>query len=370
MSYLKLKDMVFFLVWAAVSSFIFYSQIYKGYPSDLVLHLSSYQEFIEEKVHPYPGFYIVVFLLNIIGLTIQNAAIVALTCFTLSICLIIYFIISKHLKISDNEKLLLTGSLMLISAIYLPFFNNIYVGQGVSNVWHNPTLLALKPFAYLSFIVFMKISLNKENNFKIYIVFTILLILSLLFKPNFIIFFVPSVLIYLLIYHRKDLKLWVNLFMTSILLGVFLLGQYLLTYNSSAPDGIAIDPFVVWNEHSPNWFISFLLSIAFPLFLIIFNAKKTIHNRYITLSWICVIVSFAQYALLIETGERAMHGNWGWGIQASIPLLFLFSTIEWFRWIKTDGDKRKKIIVNTVFALHLVSGIYYLMKILLGYSYV
>lgn len=258
---------------------------------------------------------------------------------------------------------------MIISAIYIPFFNHPYLGQGISNVWHNPTLFAVKPFAYLSFIVFMNIALNKGGNVKIYMIFALLLILSVIAKPNFIIFFVPSVIIYLLIYHRKDLKMWINLCLVSIPVGALIVGQYLLTYKSSSDDGIAIDPFIVWSTYSPNWFISFLLSVAFPLSLILFNTRRILNNRYISLAWICALISFAQFALLTETGPRAFDANWSWGIQISIPILFLYSTIEWYRWIKKEGESGRKLIVNTMFALHLISGFFYLLKILLGYTY-
>lgn len=369
MSYAKLKEIIFFGFFTGVFFFLFYSQVYNHYPSDVTVHIQFYKQFIEGSYNSsYPMFYTFIYLFDVIGMTTEDSTVLVLVLLTISIIFLIYWILRENIKTTENERLFLIGFLMVIAAIFIPFFNVPFLGQGSSNVWHNPTLLVVKPFAYFSIVYFMKISLNDQGKFNDYLKLTLFLLFSLVAKPNFIIFFVPSVIIYMLIYHIKNIGIWIKMSIISIPVVVVLLIQYFITFNSTSEGGIAFKPFLVWNVYSPNWFVSFLLSIAFPLSLIVLN-KRVMNIRTIIFCWIATIVAFVQFALLAETGAREYDGNWGWGVQISIPILFLFSTIEWFKWIKENGETKRKVIVNSIFTLQIVSGVFYLIKLLLGYSY-
>lgn len=69
-----------------------------------------------------------------------------------------------------------------------------YLGQLTSNAWHNPTIMAVKPFAIICFVLFFKLLHTPKKGLFIKLAF--FLLISTLFKPSFAQIFIPAVTIF------------------------------------------------------------------------------------------------------------------------------------------------------------------------------
>jgi hypothetical protein len=55
-------------------------------------------------------------------------------------------------KFDENFFLFMTFALMVVTAIYVPFFNrSVYLGQGSPSLIHVPTIIVVKPFVFLHY---------------------------------------------------------------------------------------------------------------------------------------------------------------------------------------------------------------------------
>lgn len=335
-----------------------------AFHSDLLAHMDIATQLFEGKGYlAHPGFYWIAKLLEVVSpLDFRQASVCVLSIFATLIAYIIFKVLEKE----TEHALVYTGMLMLVSAIYIPFFNHLYLGQASSNIYHNPTLIIVKPFAYLSLILFIR--LLDQTNKKMFWWATIILTLSVIMKPNFILAFLFTIPIYLLL-KKANLKHWL-LSIAMIVPTLFILVyQYVRTYNTQTTSSVMIDPFGVWNLWTPSPLFSFFLGTAFPLAIVIFRYRQVWNSKFLLCSWIGLVISYSQFILLAEGGQRFGDGNFAWGLQIFIAMVFLFSVIEWIHWKKEISTDWKMNLVNIIFSLHLVSGIYYLIRIMLGYSY-
>ena len=124
-------------------------------------------------------------------------------------------------------------------------------------------------------------------------------------------------------------------------------------------------------KYSPNVSISLLISILFPLLVLIFRWKVAINNPYLLISWLSLIISISYYATLAEAIAYEA-GNFAWGCHLNIQLVFLFSFVEFISWVKELKNKTTAPVLIVAFSifLHMISGAFYLIRLVLGYSYV
>ena len=379
---------IFFTIVFSIAFFLVFNFVFsvRGdgiYETDIPSHIDSVKYYYEkgESRVPHKGFIYAVLLFKLLfRLNFEYATILLLSISILLIAFTINQILSWFLKEFYTTPFILfvTGCLMLFSAIFVPFFNYIYLGQGSPNVWHNPTLFLVKPFAFISFFLFVYFLETKEtqksNSF--ILLLALLLLISVLMKPNFVIAFIPSVAIYILIKHAKKIKLyWKStlIFLPSVIL---LLMQF--TDYSKLELRTSFGFFVVWMYYSPNVPFSLLLALAFPLSVLFFRFKSFLNNNYLILSWIFIIISILQFGLLVEihkaSGGINYDGNWGWGYLIALHNLFIYNSIEFFRWLKlvnmeSKFERIKVTFTSILFSLHLSSGIYYFVKIITGGSF-
>jgi hypothetical protein len=192
-------------------------------------------------------------------------------------------------------------------------------------------------------------------------------------KPSFIIVFGPVAAVYALLRWRLiDLRLlWLGVL--ACLPSLLLLGyQYYKNFHV-AHDPIQFTWFGVWKTFSRNIPYSILLGTAFPLALSVVRFRALLKNDYLQLSWGLWFVGFLQFAFLAET-KYFSAGNFSWGYNISLSLLFVFCTAEWVRWIKETSSvqgfqKFALAAISALFALHLVSGVVYLFWQLQGRPY-
>lgn len=375
---------LFFIMVACAGVFLFHHQAKGLYRSDLLAHINFIDIFVKGSMKaPEVGFQYTIYTLSrIMPISYANCAVVLLTVMLLLLVIAIYKILNYFLPLTEEKSILFTFLLMTMSAIYLPFFNkNIYLGQGSPNVWHNPTLFMVKPFAFA--VMFLTIYAMEKKQYIYWSLSSLLLLISMYYKPSFAIVFIPALAIYLLINHLRSVKifLYALLMVAPAVLYCFYQYYMLLHYGNtdnavSHSESIIFSKFGVLRIYTPNVFVSFLLGLAFPLSILLFRFKSVWSNNYLKLCWIMLIIAYLQMAFLAEydpsDNQRFASGNFMWGFLIALQPLFVFSFIEFYQWLQSKQWKSSWFgilqlrLTILLLALHVISGLFYTIRIFRG----
>ena len=143
------------------------------------------------------------------------------------------------------------------------------------------------------------------------------------------------------------------------------------SFNSEGSSVEVGTPFKIIGSWIPLWYIPIALIASFALPLVtailykeILKYKPFVYSLSLTISGL--IISFFVY----ETGPRMYDGNFTWQNVICSYLLFL-STIAFLspKLLDRSSWRTKELIVIGLLALHILSGIFYLIKIGLTFSY-
>jgi hypothetical protein len=280
---------------------------------------------------------------------------------------------SKH---SGALSILFTLVLMLVAPINLLTISQhrLYLGYIGINVYHNPTVIMLKPMALVIFwLILGWISTTPKPAYIFGLAF--LTVYSTFTKPNFTICLLPVVCMWL-IYRRwkkQPLRLSAPL-MGFILPAIVVLGyQYWFAYLESGATHIVFAPLLEMKYYAPHglgWM--FILSFLFPLAVLIMQFHRAIRDEALLLAWGVFLVGSATTYLLAEQGARQYNLNFEWGAQVGLFILFiqttLFSIKNW-KLPGTDGKQLiplgQKIVIEFILSLHFMCGvIWYLAEVL------
>ena len=264
---------------------------------------------------------------------------------------------------------LLALSLLFVTALYMPWYNpQVYLGQSSPTIWHNPTNLAVKPLALLIFLCFVKIYRERETIGNGWIAGeSALLLLSCFIKPSFLQGFLPAMVVFLLIElipNRGNSFLFsLKLALMCVPSGIYFIVQYLAMFDSGENRSIELSPFEVIGLDAPNPLFSILLSVAFPLFvLVVLGIKRVFQDKALWLALLFYICSLLEFVLLVERPEVSA-GHFEWALQLALLLLFVMTALRFYqtRW------KQKAICVigNLLFLYHVLSGLWYYIDLLL-----
>jgi hypothetical protein len=324
------------------------------------------------------------------GASLETAAgIVLTTAFALT-AIVMYQLLARSSGTRGHGfwPLFLTGVLLTVSAIYLPFFNrNVYLGQGSPNIWHNPTFLASRPWALLAVwsLTAAAAAESRKVGAALLAGSSFALLVGAALKPSFAVVFIPAVYLYLLITRR-----WRYLIPTSLALlptMILLMIQFLTAYAAGpAPatlsteagrlylnDRIQFGFLAVWRRYTTNVPVSIALALAFPASVLIFRFRQAVRRPALVLAWLSTAIGIAQFAMLAEV-SRMNQGNFGWGYYLAMHVLFVFSAVEYTVWLSGWRQERVRgrlgiIASSVILLLHFSSGVYYLARVLSGLSY-
>ncbi|MBR5964596.1 MAG: hypothetical protein IK015_00530 [Treponema sp.] len=303
---------------------------------------------------------------------------------------ILYEIIRKYLSPHCKHAQLAVFALLLAGPLYLPWYNkNIYLGQSSPNIWHNPTLIMAKRFALSAMIVAMRV-MQTTVSFKDcssckkdLLLLTGLLFFSALAKPAFVQVFFPAIFVWcvvkVLVSKGKYFSTALILFFCCLPAFFVLLSQFFLCFlisGASAESGpsIGVKLFYVMKIHSPNVFLSPLLTIAFPICVLALSfvqRQKLLDST--KFSWLMYLFSFLFAALLYEPA-RPSHGNFGWGMAIAIMVLWVESAKNFLVMKKNSARiaMELKIFVvsrflckmaDVILCFHILFGVIYLYRI-------
>ncbi len=281
---------------------------------------------------------------------------------------------SQHVGVLS---ILFTLVLMLVAPINLLTISQhrLYLGYIGINVFHNPTVIMLKPMALLIF--WLLLDWVTKTPKPMYVGgLAALTIYSTFTKPNFTICLLPVLCLWLVYrwWKKQPVRLTAPL-LGFILPSVLVLGyQYWFAYvNTAVATHIVLAPLVEMEYYAPSglgWM--FLLSFIFPLAVLILQFRRAVHDEALLVAWGIFLAGAAMTYLLAEQGGREYNLNFEWGAQVGLFILFIQSVIFTIKnWKLTDSVGRhlipsgSKIAIAAFLTLHFVSGIiWYLAEII------
>ena len=400
---------VLFVIIGFAISYLYYHQVYTTamwqslpYPSDVRDHIVFAKSIAFDPSYYLsrffePGFHLLLIsLVKISGISFNNGAIIILTlAYLIFVFMLLHIItvamealqnkgykiyftttnksffgrIKWQISLNENFYLLLCLLLLLTSFIYVPLVSrNVHSGIGSPNVWHSPTLTMVKPFAlYITYQVIFQLQ-KLEINYKYYLQ-SFLLFVSCLMKPCFAEVFIPSLFIYVGIIALQKKQINSIFYVLGLVLPtLILLGSQFFVWHGEQT--IIFSAYSVIKSYNQSALLAFLQALAFPL-VVAFTVGKSM-SRHLRFAWLLVVVSYLQFALLAETGSAFIYADFRWGFDVALTLIFLFSILDFLRWVFTDGslarrDKRARIkLVVLIFSLHLFSGIAFAYNVFTG----
>ena len=343
-----------------------------GYPSDTGEHIDFLKQYFNGEIFmPHPLWHLGVKGLSImLHSSIEDAAVIFSVLMLMLWTFAVFYMVEKmvtSMEVASFQReviqIVVTICILFIGPLWIPFYSGaIFDGQGSPNIWHNVTLWTVKPLALIAMLATLKALL--ENSTKYYFIAALTTLISLFAKPNFVIVFLPA-LFTLLLYRKYFTKRALYFFATTAILSTFiLLYQFLNTFNDGSR--VIINFLAVWSFSSQNIPVSIFLALAFPIIFALSQSRKKM-NDALLLSWYMTGFGIILFALFAETGERFLHGNFGWSYMISMSLLYLFSILEFFKEIKTMHIY-KKVVLSLLLLSQSAVGIYYFIKIVIGYS--
>lgn len=307
-------------------------------------------------------------LMIILKVNSSIAGFIVLTLAYLALAWIIYLEVLQRMKRLSRHaewwSVGITTVLMVVSQIpvLLPLDRHIYFGYIGINAYNNSTMNYLKPFAMASFLYSLKIFSLTRPNWKDYVISALLAILATLVKPNYAICFLPALglLTVYKLWRREPLQWWYMILGVGLPTVATLGWQYAINYGAGA-GRIFLAPLEVKYYYSDALIIKFFASILFPLLATRFYIYKAVRDDKTLLAWLCFIIgAFYAYFLAETSGGAITMGNFDWGAEMTLFILFVAVVLFWLeRLIENKQWQKRDTVLAFALGVHFISGILY-----------
>ena len=255
-----------------------------------------------------------------------------------------------------------------------------YIGMHTSSIWHNSTYLLMKWMGLWVLLIYLKLEkdISEKLTVKSYLYFTLVLTLTTAAKPNFFLAVTPVMFVFLImdLVSKKAPVPRLLLFASSVIpsFAVMLLQNKALYSVNAGDNHIILAPGRAMSIHAGNLPAVIVLSIAFPLMILVLHIRELFKDRYLLFAWGCAGVGFLEYFLLSEEGARNMDANFSWGYAFTIILVFGISLILWIRDMMKIKEKNAAIkvylfVCGAVLLYHTYCGVLFFERIVRGVSY-
>jgi hypothetical protein len=379
----RITILVIFLLYAVLAPFMTF--VIRIVSPDIYWHAAALVKFIDAGSFPVPPAYpFVLWLLSGFGNSLRPFLIGANVVLPLFILLQVYLVYIFLIKNLSEEKassyIFLAVSFFLMAPVYFGY-ETFYIGRIALNVWHNPTYIAMAPFAIALFIITPRFIDEPSANYgKI----MILGMITLMFKPSFLFAWIPAVFMYGLLMKSVSYKYLLKLALPLFSLGLLILLQYYFIYFQGLWENIAIlngEKRSVDIGLSNAWshflekgnislFQSLVSSFLFPLVFLASYGKSGAINEYTRFSLFVLFFGLIFILFFFEGGNYSEHGNFFWTGYAANLMFFLACFLNY---IQIQQKRRfreiKSYLVAGVFMMHVLSGIGYMFYIMINGSY-
>ena len=157
-------------------------------------------------------------------------------------------------------------------------------------------------------------------------------------------------------------KQYVKICLSFLPAVIWIIVQFFAAFQTEAETKIGVSFAHGLSRYTPSLFVSFVLAFAFTLIVFVADYKNILKSVTAQLTCCYVFWAWLEAVFIYETGERELHGNWLWGYNAAMFILWGVSLIKFFEYArKCDASKCKnKIIVPlgiTVFFVQVLCGL-------------
>lgn len=265
---------------------------------------------------------------------------------------------------------LATIGLLLVAPLFFLTPENLYFGYQAPNVYHNPTMIPLRPTALLLFIAALAAFTPPPSGWWRWVRIPLAALLTLaciLAKPSYLMILLPALALVTLfrLLRRQPIDWWL-LLGGIVLPAVAILGYQALIFTRGS---IAWEPgrtFWEWSIHydagaDDDLLLKLLLSIAFPLVVYALYWRTAWRNLMLNLAWLSFFAGVVYGYLLVDPGEIAA-GNLIWNTQIGVFVLFAASLAFWLAQWRGWRNWRKLlpfVVCGVVFGLHVLAGLHW-----------
>jgi hypothetical protein len=363
------------IVIGALAGSAFYPQIYGNLGSDIQAHLMVSQSI--NAGGPWNLYSVYFLLVAALSFGSKDLYVLGLAGdIVLILSVIAKGVLSYFVLRTATLRHWLAAAVTVGLVLAMPFPNwwkpeEIYLDKIAPNLWFNSTFIFTMPFAVLLF--FSSLEWLKTQNWRTYAFLGVWTLLSALSKPNWVLALFPvlGAIVLIRTVTRRNAEsfraLWLYIALVLFLGGVLYI-QYLDVFGGPpSPDPaqnshIIFAPFAVWSLYTPNIPASLLLSIPFPLAVVVLYFREVRKDLRVIGAWAILAVALAQYLLLAESGQEFYYGNWGWASNIAMYLVFLASAAVW---LSRPASWRYNLAA-AIFILHIGAGIFHYSRVVLG----
>lgn len=326
------------LVYGAFCVYLYYKQTFHvegmPYESDLPYHISM-------AVDDHWFYSLTAILYQLFFLTPFGNQLTALFlgCITVGTIAATYVLFQTILERTGCKEI--PGPLILLFSyvcnIAMPFFVRAahyqrYIGYQSASIWHNSTYICMKFCGILVLILYLRLEEKYRSGIsgREWILMAGAFVLVNAVKPSFCMVFAPVMALYLLAdLFQKVPFLKVLLFGLTVIPSLLVvLWQNMVLFGGDTGNGIEIRYGYTLTLHSLHPKATLLLSIAFPLFVLVFLWKELFRDKWYLFAWLVWGVALIQVTFLSETGARARDGNFMWGYSFGIFLVMIWSVVK------------------------------------------
>ncbi len=317
------------------------------------------------------------------NLSYQIAGLIVVILFNNCLVLLIFHRIKNRFSFLSKNKLLFLCFLLpltLVTVSPISIFTlaqrNLYLGYIGINVYHNPTVILLKTFSVLLFWLIMDHFQETNSALKQIVGISSITILNIISKPVYIICFVPVIVFMTFVrsIRKKNVNYKLMIFGLIIPSVILLSILFLATYRTDDGGGIAFAPFEVIHQYIPTIGGSIsrlILSITFPLMVLVLFYKRILLEPRLIAAYGTLLISILLMYLFKETGERMNHGNFWWGAEVSLLIVFIEGVLlcinEFSKLTNRALIRNHKFwLICSIFLMHFVSGIVWVCGLTFG----
>ena len=277
---------------------------------------------------------------------------------------------------------------IFMGPMYIPVIHEYFYSKSFQTfAWHSPTEQSMIMLSIPTMICFIKMYEDSEDKLSPawWSLTMITALISAFAKPAFVIDLIAAMIVVFLIdlfASRKERML--QRFRKLVIMGCSLIpaGIYILIvirYDFEGDSDVNSGAVKISIEHLLNYdhlLAAIICGLAFPILVFAANPDLLKKKRY-SIVFMTFLMGVIQWALFVEDGTRASHGNFSWGRQVGCYFFFITSVaIALSNWGNEDfmkGHAMLKKMYFTILAvlllLHVGSQLRYFYLICRGYSY-
>jgi len=241
-----------------------------------------------------------------------------------------------------------------------------YFGYFFPNVWHNPTVVLLRPLALGLFLAYTRATggARRRPPGGLLVLIAALTVASALAKPSYVMCLLPAAGILWAAGWLRGERPLPRVFLATAVPGLLVLAaQAWFIAHSDFMDRATVRfaPLLALSCHVPDGLAVLagkaLMSVLFPATVLLAYGRRAWQDPALRLAWLVLGTGMAYAYLLAEPGPRLEDCNYLWGAQVAAFVLFVVSMR--FLLAQGLGSRPRLVACAAAFAAHAVSGALY-----------